>query len=211
MAPSAFRSRAVTGLWSRRSATTIRPSLSCRSSRSRARQKIAMTSEATVMSNPSSRGAPLETPPRPLTMERSARSFMSSTRRHRMRRGSMPSGLSQNRWLSSIAASRLCAAVMAWKSPVKCRLIWSIGPTCARPPPVAPPLMPKQGPRLGSRRQIMVFVPRRLSASPRPMVVVVLPSPAGVGLMPVTSTSRPAGALARAATKSSPILALKRP
>ena len=39
------------------------PSRFFRSSRSRARQKIAITSEATVMSKPSSRGKPLATPP----------------------------------------------------------------------------------------------------------------------------------------------------
>ena len=50
--------------------------------------------------------------------------------------------------------------------------------------------MPKTGPMDGSRRQIIVFRPMRLRASPRPTVRVVLPSPAGVGLMAVTSTSR---------------------
>ena len=30
----------------------------------------------------------------------------------------------------------------------------SIGSTCAYPPPAAPPFTPKQGPRLGSRKQI---------------------------------------------------------
>jgi hypothetical protein len=34
-------------------------------------------------------------------------------------------------WLSIIADSRLWALVMAWKSPVKCRFISSIGTTCA--------------------------------------------------------------------------------
>ena len=48
-----------------------------RSSRSLARQKIAITSEATVMSKPSSRGKPLATPPSEQTISRSARSFMS--------------------------------------------------------------------------------------------------------------------------------------
>ena len=47
-----------------------------RSSRSRARPKIAMTSDATVMSKPSSRGKPLATPPSEFTIERSARSFI---------------------------------------------------------------------------------------------------------------------------------------
>ena len=39
------------------------------------------------------------------------------------------SALPQWIWLSIIAASRLCALVMAWKSPVKWRLISSIGTT----------------------------------------------------------------------------------
>ena len=54
-----------------------------------------MTSEATVMSKPSSRENPLETPPSEETIERSARSFMSTTRRHEMRRVSRPSVLPQ--------------------------------------------------------------------------------------------------------------------
>src|SRR4029434_9999874 len=48
-----------------------------RSCRSVERQKIAITSEATVMSKPSSRGKPLEMPPSEDTMLRSARAFMS--------------------------------------------------------------------------------------------------------------------------------------
>ena len=110
-----------------------------------------------------------------------------------------------------MAASRLLAAVMAWKSPVKCRLISAIGATCAIPPPVAPPLTPKHGPSEGSRRQIIAGWPIRRSASPRPMVVVVLPSPAGVGLIPVTSTSAPSGRAAWASMKPKPTFALKRP
>ena len=85
----------------------------------------------------------------------------------------------------------------------------SIGTTCAWPPPAAPPFTPKHGPRLGSRRQIIARRPIAFSASPRPTVVVVLPSPAGVGLMPVTRTSLPAGRSRRArATKSSETFAL---
>ena len=71
--------------------------------------------------------------------------------------------------------------------------------------------MPKLGPRLGSRRQITALVPRWFSASPRPTVVVVLPSPAGVGLMPVTSTKAPSGAVLQTVTKSRPIFALNLP
>ena len=89
-----------------------------------------MTSEATVMSNPVSRGTPLILPPRPMTVSRSARSFMSSTRRNGMSRWSIPSALPWCRWLSTIAASRLCAAVIAGKSPVKWRLMSSMGTTC---------------------------------------------------------------------------------
>ncbi len=53
--------------------------------------------------------------------------------------------------------------------------------------------MPNTGPRLGSRRAMMAFWPTRGIASPRPTVVVVFPSPMGVGLMAVTSTSLPSG------------------
>ena len=69
----------------------------------------------------------------------------------------------------------------------------SIGTTCAWPPPAAPPFMPNTGPSEGSRRQIDAFLPMRFSASPRPTVVVVLPSPAGVGLIAVTRISLPSG------------------
>ena len=47
--------------------------------------------------------------------------------------------------------------------------------------------------------------------SPRPMVVVVLPSPAGVGFMAETRTSLPAALSLCAWQKSSEILALSRP
>jgi hypothetical protein len=56
---------------------------------------MAMISEATVMSKPSWRGKPFETPPSELTIERRARSFMSSTRRQTTRRVSKPRLLPQ--------------------------------------------------------------------------------------------------------------------
>ena len=81
----------------------------------------------------------------------------------------------------------LLAAVIAWMSPVKWRFRSSIGTTCAQPPPAAPPLMPNTGPSDGSRRASTGFLP----ITPRPCVseteVVVLPSPAGVGVIAVTS------------------------
>ena len=51
--------------------------------------------------------------------------------------------------------------------------------------------MPKQGPNEGSRNAIMAFFPIRLRACPNPTVTVVLPSPAGVGLIAVTKTNFP--------------------
>ena len=80
---------------------------------------------------------------------------------------------------------------MACMSPVKCRLISSIGTTCAQPPPAAPPFKPKTGPKDGSRNAIIVFLPIRFKASPNPTVVVDFPSPAFVGLMAVTRISLP--------------------
>mmetsp|Transcript_13934 Transcript_13934/g.30741 ORF Transcript_13934/g.30741 Transcript_13934/m.30741 type:complete len:327 (-) Transcript_13934:299-1279(-) len=91
--------------------------------------------------------------------------------------------------VSIAAETRLLAAVTAWMSPVRCRLNSSIGITCAYPPPAAPPLIPKVGPCEGWRIQATVFLPRWAPrACARPMVVVDLPSPRGVGLMPVTTT-----------------------
>ena len=87
----------------------------------------------------------------------------------------------------------------------------SIGTTCAWPPPVAPPFMPNTGPIEGSRRQIMVRLPIRDSASPRPIEVVVLPSPAGVGLIAVIRISRAPSRGGSVASQSSESLALWRP
>ena len=94
-------------------------------------------------------------------------------------------------WLSIIAASKLLAAPIAWKSPVKCKLISSIGTTWAYPPPAAPPLIPKTGPKEGSLKATTVFFPSFFRLSAKPIVVVVFPSPAGVGLMAVTRISLP--------------------
>jgi hypothetical protein len=58
-----------------------------------ARHSTAITSLAAVMSKPVSRGMPSVRPPRPMTMSRSVRSFMSRTRFHVTRRGSSPTAL----------------------------------------------------------------------------------------------------------------------
>ena len=66
-----------------------------------------------------------------------------------------------------------------------------IGMTCAYPPPAAPPFIPKHGPKLGSLRQIIAFLPIWQRPSTRPTLVVVLPSPAGVGDIAVTKINLP--------------------
>src|SRR3989475_5115164 len=78
-----------------------------------------------------------------------------------------------------MADSRLCALAMAWKSPVKWRLMSSIGTTWAYPPPAAPPFTPKTGPSDGSRMQSAAFRPILRSAWVTPTVTVDFPSPAG--------------------------------
>src|ERR1051326_4063434 len=91
------------------------------------------------MSKPVSRGMPSVRPPSPITMSRSARSFMSTTRFQLARRASMPQAVSWWSALSTSAASRLCALETAWKSPVKCMLMSSTGTTSEAPPPAPPP------------------------------------------------------------------------
>ena len=150
-----------------------------------------MISLAGMMTQCSSRTTPSIAPPSPITALRSERSFMSIVRGQVMRRASRPVGFPCWSELSTIAASSACALDIAWKSPVKWRLMSSIGITCEYPPPAAPPFTPNTGPRLGSRMQSAAFVPTRRSACARPTLTVLLPSPAGVGLMAVTRTSRP--------------------
>ena len=71
--------------------------------------------------------------------------------------------------------------------------------------------MPKFGPRLASRMQTVARWPIRFNASPRPTVVVVFPSPAGVGLIAVTRISLPSGRPSSASMNSREILALSWP
>jgi len=88
--------------------------------------------------------------------------------------------------LSIRAESKLFAFSTAEKSPVKCKLISSIGTTCAYPPPAAPPLIPNTGPNEGSLSTTAVCFPILFKPSVRPIEVVVFPSPAGVGVKAVT-------------------------
>src|SRR6476660_6086063 len=84
----------------------------------------------------------------------------------------------------------------------------SIGTTCACPPPVPPPLMPKTGPNDGCRSVTTARGPILLSPIARPMEVVVLPSPNGVGLLAVTRIYRPRGLCLRRSSAERLILPL---
>jgi hypothetical protein len=84
------------------------------------------------------------------------------------------------------------------------------GSTLLRPPPVAPPLRPKTGPIDGCRSASATRLPMRQSPWESPIDVVVLPSPAGVGVIAETRISLP-GLRPDAAIASSRILALSRP
>ena len=61
------------------------------------------------------------------------------------------------------------------------------------PPPAAPPFIPNTGPRDGSRKHATGRLPMLPSPWVSPTSVVVLPSPAFVGVMPATQISLPSG------------------
>ena len=129
---SAFKSRAKIGFLSKVKPTKMFPSRYFKSSKSLLKHKIAITSLAGVMLNPSSLVIPLLEPPRPMTILRKARSFISITRFQTIVRGSI---FNVNflfcRLLSIKADNKLLAFSMAEKSPVKCRLISTMGISCA--------------------------------------------------------------------------------
>ena len=184
--PTALISRAVTGvLRSLFQPTTISPMRSLRSLYDSAREQIAIISDAALISNPVSRTGPLSLPPPPVMIVRNARSSASVTRRHVTPDASNPSIEFLKTALSTIAASRLCADSMAWKSPVKWRLTSTAGSTVDFPPPVPPPLCPNTGPRDGCRIVKTGFLPIFARPCTRPTAVVDFPSPAGVGVIAV--------------------------
>ena len=165
-----------------------------------------------MISKPSSRIVPLiPRSPSPLMICRSERSFMSIARFHVTSRALSGGSSRWCRWLSIAAASRLWADAIACRSPVKCRLISSIGSTCDQPPPAAPPFIPMHGPSDGSRIAIITRRPVCASPWPSPIVIVVLPSPCGVGVIAVTSTSRPSGCPASRRPSAGSTLAMWRP
>ena len=90
-----------------------------------------------------------------------------------------------------MADIKLIVEVNAWKSPVKWRLISSLGTMVDFKAPTAPPLIPQTGPKEGSLKQASELTPILRKPSCKPIVVVVLPSPAFVGVMAVTKTNLP--------------------
>ena len=120
-----------------------------KSSTSLAKQRIAINSLATVITNSSCLGATLVSPSETVTLL-SALSFISSALFQRIFSGLIFNWLPWKIELSMQAAIKLIELVRACISPVKCKLISSLGTTKALPPPVAPPLMPKTGPNDGS-------------------------------------------------------------
>ena len=210
IAPAMSRSSAVTGAPSTLVATVIAPRRCRRSSRSRAIARSAMTSEAAVMSNPLSCGNGASSPT-PTVIRRRTRSSMSRHRRQAIVAGSIPRSFPCRRWASIAEASRLLAAAIACRSPVKCRLMSSRGTTWARPAPVPPPLAPSVGPTEGSRRQTSELSPIWPKPSVRATAVVVLPSPAFVGVTAVTAISFPLPCVASRSRTDRSIFALSRP
>ena len=113
IAPTALRSLAVTGSPAKLYATIIFESRSFKSAISVARQRIAIISDATVMIKWSSLTTPSALAPSPITILRSALSFISRHLFHTTCLVSIPRAFPCCIWLSSIAARRLLALVMA--------------------------------------------------------------------------------------------------
>ena len=122
-----------------------------KSSSSAAKQRIAINSEATVITNSSCLGAHFVSPSEIVIFLR-ALSFISRALFQSTLSGLILSSLPCQMELSMQAAIKLIELVKACISPVKCKLISSVGTTRALPPPVAPPLIPKTGPKEGSLR-----------------------------------------------------------
>ena len=93
--------------------------------------------------------------------------------------------------MSITAEIKLLALVSACISPVKWRLISSCGSTVTFPPPVAPPFIPKTGPKEGSLKARQTDFPSLFNPSPKAIAVVVFPSPAFVGVIAVTNIKWP--------------------
>ena len=152
-----------------------------------------MTSLAAVMSKPALAGTPWRRPAQAdddlaQGAGRSCRAPASTG----PRRGSSVVSPKWSR-LSIAAASRLWAAVIAWKSPVNWRLIVFDGSSRLAPPPVAPPCGRRPAPSTAAAAPAPTRLPIRRRPCARPIEMVVFPSPAGVGVIAETRISLPGG------------------
>ena len=85
IAPSTFKSETRIESPEISKATRIFETLFCRSFKSRAKQRTAIISVATVISKPSSLGTPFTGPPSPISIVLKARSFKSTALFHSIR------------------------------------------------------------------------------------------------------------------------------
>ena len=92
---------------------------------------------------------------------------------------------------------------------MKCRLMSTAGWTVDFPPPVPPPLWPNTGPSAGCLIVRTGFLPIFARPCTSPTAVVDLPSPAGVGVIAVTTISFAFSAVSGKALRG--ILALSLP
>ncbi len=157
-----------------------------------ARQRIAMTSLAAVMSKPDSRGIPpWPGPPRPMTILRRARSFMSSARFQKTRPGSSV-GVAEvepvvDRGGQQVMSGGDRVEVAGELEVDLVRRGEPASPAAGRPSFAAedrPHRRLPQGEHGG-------FLPILRSPCARPIEVVVFPSPAGVGVIAETRISLP--------------------
>ena len=131
IAPTTFKSRAKIAFPSKVFPTNIFPNRNFKSAKSFAKHKIAITSDAGVILKPSSRMVPFALAPTPMIIWRNERSFISITLFHAIDFGSkFNEYFVFCKLLSITAESKLFAFSIAEKSPVKCKLISSIGNTC---------------------------------------------------------------------------------
>ena len=144
-------------------------------------------------------------------ISRKERSFISKARVQTILSGLIFNKLPWKTLFSITAEIKLIVEVKAWKSPVKWRLISSLGIMVLFKAPTAPPLTPKTGPKDGSLKTAKELTPILDKPSCKPMVVVVLPSPALVGVIAVTKTNLPSFLFLSSSLMAKSIFALSKP
>jgi hypothetical protein len=140
-----------------------------------------MISEAEVMSKPPSRGTPSMRPPRPTTMLRNARSLTSRHPPPQHLADIHAQGIAVVEMIVEGRGEEIVSRGDGVEVAGEMKVDVLHGTTCERPPPVPPPFMPRVGPIDGSRSAMTDGRRYARAPVPSPMVMVVLPSPAGVG------------------------------